>query len=253
VLDRLAPQNADVKVQGAGQHFLQVDGVTAGYGGTPIIYDVEFHAKKGDITAIVGPNGAGKSTFLKVVAGVLRPLQGKVMIDGKDVTGMPAQKLVREGISYIPQVANVFPSLTVRENLEMGGYALKSGVNDKIEHVCQMFPDLKPAFKRPARTLSGGQRTMLAIARALMLDPTVLILDEPTAGLAPKFVDAVWARVTAIRQTGVAVVIVEQNTRRTLTHANWAYVMVLGRNRLSGTGKQLLDDPEVVDLYIGKE
>jgi ABC-type branched-subunit amino acid transport system ATPase component len=242
-----------VKVQGAGQHFLQVDGVTAGYGGTPIIYDVEFHAKKGDITAIVGPNGAGKSTFLKVVAGVLRPLQGKVMIDGKDVTGMPAQKLVREGISYIPQVANVFPSLTVRENLEMGGYALKSGVNDKIEHVCQMFPDLKPAFKRPARTLSGGQRTMLAIARALMLDPTVLILDEPTAGLAPKFVDAVWARVTAIRQTGVAVVIVEQNTRRTLTHANWAYVMVLGRNRLSGTGKQLLDDPEVVDLYIGKE
>jgi ABC-type branched-subunit amino acid transport system ATPase component len=253
VLDRLAPQNADAKVQGAGQHFLQVDGVTAGYGGTPIIYDVEFHAKKGDITAIVGPNGAGKSTFLKVVAGVLRPLQGKVMIDGKDVTGMPAQKLVREGISYIPQVANVFPSLTVRENLEMGGYALKSGVNDKIEHVCQMFPDLKPAFKRPARTLSGGQRTMLAIARALMLDPTVLILDEPTAGLAPKFVDAVWARVTAIRQTGVAVVIVEQNTRRTLTHANWAYVMVLGRNRLSGTGKQLLDDPEVVDLYIGKE
>jgi ABC-type branched-subunit amino acid transport system ATPase component len=235
------------------EHLLMVEGVTAGYGGAPIITDVEFRAKKGEVTAIVGPNGAGKSTFLKVVAGVLRPLQGKVMLNGKDVTGMPAQRLVREGLSYIPQVANVFPSLTVRENLEMGGYALRSGVNAKIDRVCEMFPDLRSAFKRPARTLSGGQRTMLAIARALMLDPSVLILDEPTAGLAPKFVDAVWAHVNQIRQTGVAVVIVEQNTRRTLTHAHWAYVMVLGRNRLSGTGRQLLDDPEVVDLYIGKE
>jgi ABC-type branched-subunit amino acid transport system ATPase component len=235
------------------EHRLTAAGVTAGYGGSPIITDVEFRAKKGEVTAIVGPNGAGKSTFLKVVAGVLRPLQGKVMLNGKNVTGMPAQRLVREGLSYIPQVSNVFSSLTVRENLEMGGYALRSGVNAKIDHVCDMFPDLKPAFKRPARTLSGGQRTMLAIARALMLDPSVLILDEPTAGLAPKFVDAVWAHVNQIRQTGVAVVIVEQNTRRTLTHAHWAYVMVLGKNRLSGTGKQLLDDPEVVDLYIGKE
>jgi ABC-type branched-subunit amino acid transport system ATPase component len=235
------------------EHLLMAAGVTAGYGGSPIITDVEFRAKKGEVTAIVGPNGAGKSTFLKVVAGVLRPLQGKVMLNGKDVTGMPAQRLVREGLSYIPQVSNVFSSLTVRENLEMGGYALRSGVNAKIDRVCEMFPDLKPAFKRPARTLSGGQRTMLAIARALMLDPSVLILDEPTAGLAPKFVDAVWAHVNQIRQTGVAVVIVEQNTRRTLTHAHWAYVMVLGRNRMSGTGKQLLDDPEVVDLYIGKE
>ena len=235
------------------EHLLMASGVTAGYGGSPIITDVEFRAKKGEVTAIVGPNGAGKSTFLKVVAGVLRPLQGKVMLNGNDVTGMPAQRLVREGLSYIPQVSNVFSSLTVRENLEMGGYALRSGVNAKIDRVCEMFPDLKPAFKRPARTLSGGQRTMLAIARALMLDPSVLILDEPTAGLAPKFVDAVWAHVNQIRQTGVAVVIVEQNTRRTLTHAHWAYVMVLGRNRLSGTGKQLLDDPEVVDLYIGKE
>ena len=236
-----------------GDHLLVVDGLTAGYGGAPIIEDVEFRARKGEITAVVGPNGAGKSTFLKVVVGVLPPIKGKVTLNGKDVTGMPAQKLVRQGLSYIPQVANVFPSLTVRENLEMGAYALRSGVNDKINRVCDMFPDLKPAFKRPARTLSGGQRTMLAIARALILDPDVLILDEPTAGLAPKFVDTVWSRVNAIRETNVAVIIVEQNTRRTLTHADWAYVMVLGKNRLSGTGKQLLDDPEVVDLYIGKE
>ena len=237
----------------AAEHLLVVEGLTAGYGGAPIIQDVEFRARKGEITAVVGPNGAGKSTFLKVVVGVLPCTKGKVVLNGKDVTGLPAQKLVREGISYIPQVANVFPSLTVKENLEMGAYALRSGVKEKIAHVCDLFPDLKPAFKRPARTLSGGQRTMLAIARSLMLDPQVLILDEPTAGLAPKFVETVWSRVTAIRQMDVAVVIVEQNTRRTLTHADWAYVMVLGRTRLSGTGRQLLDDPEVVDLYIGKE
>ncbi len=235
------------------ENSLVVEKLTAGYGGAPIIQDVDFRAKRGEITAIVGPNGAGKSTFLKVVVGVLRPQSGKVMLHGKDVTAMPAQRLVREGLSYIPQVANVFPSLTVKENLEMGGYALRRGLAEKIDQVTEMFPDLRPAFKRPARTLSGGQRTMLAIARALMLDPSVLILDEPTAGLAPKFVDAVWSRVNAIRSLKVAIVIVEQNTRRTLTHADWAHVMVLGKNRLSGTGKELLNDPEVVDLYIGKE
>jgi len=185
--------------------------------------------------------------------GIIRPSQGKVTLHGKDVTGMPPEKLVREGISYVPQVANVFPSLTVRENMEMGGYALRSGLKDKVASLCDMFPDLKLALKRPARSLSGGQRTMLAIARALMLDPTVLILDEPTAGLAPKFVDLVWVQVNKVREMNVAVVIVEQNTRRTLTYADWAYVMVLGRNRLSGTGKELLEDPEVVDLYIGKD
>jgi len=235
------------------QHSLEVANLTAGYGGAPIISEVEFKAKRGQMTAIVGPNGAGKSTLLKVVVGIIRPSQGKVTLHGKDVTGMPPEKLVREGISYVPQVANVFPSLTVRENMEMGGYALRSGLKDKVASLCDMFPDLKLALKRPARSLSGGQRTMLAIARALMLDPTVLILDEPTAGLAPKFVDLVWVQVNKVREMNVAVVIVEQNTRRTLTYADWAYVMVLGRNRLSGTGKELLEDPEVVDLYIGKD
>lgn len=235
------------------QACLTVKGLTAGYGGPPIISEVELQAKQGELTAIVGPNGAGKSTLLKAIVGLVRPLQGTVSLNGKDVTGMPAQRMVREGIAYIPQVANVFPSLTVHENLEMGGYALRSGVHAKIEHVCDMFPDLKSALKRPARTLSGGQRTMLAIARALMVDPAVLILDEPTAGLAPKFVNAVWAQINKVRGANVAVVVVEQNTRRTLTYADWAYVVVLGRNRLSGTGKDLLDDPEVVDLYIGRE
>lgn len=232
---------------------LNVKGLTAGYGGAPIIQEVELTAKRGQLTAVVGPNGAGKSTLLKVIVGLLRPLGGTVHLDGEDITGLPAQRIVRQGLSYIPQVANVFPSLTVKENLEMGGYARKTGLKEKVAQMFDMFPDLKQAARRPARTLSGGQRTMLAIARGLMLDPSVLILDEPTAGLAPRFVDAVWEQVTTIRKLDVAILIVEQNTRRTLTNADWAYVMTLGRNRLSGTGRDLLDDPEVVDLYIGKE
>ena len=232
---------------------LDVQGVTAGYGGPPIISDVSLRASRGNLTALVGPNGAGKSTFIKVIAGLIAPTAGKVMLDGADVTGVPAQLLVRRGISYVPQVSNVFPTLTVLENLEMGAYTRRHGVKEKIDELCGMFPDLHPALKRQARTLSGGQRTMLAIARGLMLDPHVLLLDEPTAGLAPKFIDKVWEQVLTVRQLDVAVLIVEQNTRRTLTHADWAYVMVLGRNALGGTGEQLLDDPEVVNLYIGKE
>jgi branched-chain amino acid transport system ATP-binding protein len=232
---------------------LDVEAITAGYGGPPIISDVSLRAARGKLTALVGPNGAGKSTFIKVVAGLIKPTEGRVTLDGTDVTGVPAQLLVRRGISYVPQVSNVFPTLTVLENLEMGAYTRRHGVKQKIDELCGMFPDLHPALKRQARTLSGGQRTMLAIARGLMLDPHVLLLDEPTAGLAPKFIDAVWEQVLTVRKLNVAVLIVEQNTRRTLTHADWAYVMVLGRNALGGTGKQLLDDPEVVNLYIGKE
>jgi branched-chain amino acid transport system ATP-binding protein len=232
---------------------LDVQAVTAGYGGAPIINDVSLRASRGMLTALVGPNGAGKSTFIKVVAGLIKPTGGRILLQDSDVTGVPAQMLVRRGISYVPQVANVFPTLTVLENLEMGAYTRRHGIKEKIAELCEMFPDLHPALKRQARTLSGGQRTMLAIARGLMLDPQVLLLDEPTAGLAPKFIDKVWEQVLKVRLLNVAVVIVEQNTRRTLTHADWAYVMVLGRNALGGTGKQLLDDPEVVNLYIGKE
>ena len=237
----------------AAAAILDVQAITAGYGGPPIISDVSLRAVRGKLTALVGPNGAGKSTFIKVVAGLIKPDAGRITLDGADVTGVPAQLLVRRGISYVPQVSNVFPTLTVLENLEMGAYTRRHGVKQKIDELCGMFPDLHPALKRQARTLSGGQRTMLAIARGLMLDPHVLILDEPTAGLAPKFIDAVWEQVLTVRKLNVAVLIVEQNTRRTLTHADWAYVMVLGRNALGGTGKQLLDDPEVVNLYIGKE
>jgi ABC-type branched-subunit amino acid transport system ATPase component len=230
---------------------LVAESITAGYGGPPIIQNVNVSAAAGKLTAILGPNGAGKSTFVKVVAGIIKPTAGKILLNGKDVTGLQ-QQLVRKGLSYIPQVANVFPSLTVYENLEIGGYSMRSGVKQKAEQLCDMFPDLKPALRRPARTLSSGQRTMLALARGLMLDPTVLILDEPTAGLAPRFVDRLWDEVMKLISLGVAVVIVEQNTRRTLKYADWAYVMVQGRNQLEGKGSDLLNDEEVVNLYIGR-
>ena len=231
---------------------LSVQGLTAGYGGPPIIEQVSLVARRGAITAIVGPNGAGKSTLLKAVAGLIRPAAGRVFVEGKDVTGLPAEKLVRRGIAYVPQVENVFPDLTVRENLDMGGYIRKSGVRERIEQLFLLFPDLKVAAHRRASTLSGGQRTMLALARGLMVDPAVLMLDEPSAGLSPKFQGLIWERIEQIRATNVAVVIVEQNTRETLRHAQWAYVLVLGKNRLEGTGHDLLQDDEVVNLYVGR-
>ncbi|GAC1556712.1 MAG: ABC transporter ATP-binding protein [Herpetosiphon sp.] len=231
---------------------LSIKGLTAGYGGPPIIEQVSLTARRGEVTAIVGPNGAGKSTLLKTVAGLIRPTAGTVVVEGKDVTGLPAERLVRRGIAYIPQVENVFPDLTVRENLDMGGYVRKSGVRERIEQLFRLFPDLEVAAHRRASTLSGGQRTMLALARGLMVDPAVLILDEPSAGLSPKFQGLIWERIEQIRETNVAVLIVEQNTRETLRHAQWAYVLVLGQNRLEGTGHDLLENDEVVNLYVGR-
>ena len=230
---------------------LDVTGLTAGYGGPPIVENVSIRAHRGSITAIVGPNGAGKSTLLKAIAGVISAKAGTVMIEGRDATGLPSEKLVRRGIAYVPQVANVFPQLTVQENLEMGGYSRRSGLRERAEELYQLFPDLKLAHRRHAETLSGGQRTMLAMARGLMVDPSVLLLDEPSAGLSPKFQGAVWERIEQVRATNVAVVVVEQNTRETLRHAQWAYVLVLGQNRLEGKGRDLLHNEEVVNLYVG--
>ncbi len=211
---------------------LKVDRLTAGYGGPPVIDGVSMAAHRGAITAVVGPNGAGKSTLLKAIAGLIRPSGGTVVVSGVDVTGQPAERLVSKGLAYVPQVANVFPELTVRENLDMGGYSRRSGVPERIEQLFKLFPDLAASSHRKANTLSGGQRTMLALARGLMVDPAVLILDEPSAGLAPKFQGLIWERIEEIRATGVAVLVIEQNTRETLRHAQLAYVLVLGQNRL---------------------
>ena len=231
---------------------LDVRNVTAGYSNVPVITDVAIQARKGKVTAVVGPNGAGKSTLMKAICGLIKCSSGSVLLNGAEVVNWAPERLVRSGLAYVPQVINIFPSLTVRENLEMGGFIKKSGVQERIESIYRMFPDLKVASKRPGGTLSGGQRQMLAMARGLMVDPSILLLDEPTAGLAPKYAASIWEHVEVVRSTGVGVLVVEQNTRRTLASADWAYVMVLGRNRLEGPGAQLLADPEVANLYIGK-
>ena len=231
---------------------LAVHGLTAGYGGPAVIEGVDLRAEPRKITALVGPNGAGKSTLLKTVAGIVRPSRGHVHLHQEDITGRRPEQLVRKGLAYMPQVANVFEELTVRENLEMGGYVRRSGLRERIEALLVLFPDLRPALRRPARTLSGGQRTMLAMARALMVDPSVVLLDEPCAGLSPAFEAEVWRHIDTVRQAGVAVVMVGQNTRGTLAHADWAYILVAGKNRREGPGRDLLHDHELIDLYIGR-
>lgn len=236
----------------AASPVLELDKITAGYGGDPVISDVSVRAHAGRITAVVGPNGAGKSTLLKALVGIIRASSGRVLLNGDDVTGLATEKLVRAGISYVPQVANVFPSLTVRENLEMGGYCRESGLDQRLEELCRLFPDLTSALKRTAGTLSGGQRSMLAMARGLMLDPTVLVLDEPSAGLSPMFQGMLWEQIAKVAATGVGILVVEQNTRRTLKHADWAYVMVLGRNQLDGSARDLAEDESVINLYLGR-
>jgi ABC-type branched-subunit amino acid transport system ATPase component len=231
---------------------LRADGVTAGYGGPPIIEDVSLTVYANKITAIVGPNGAGKSTLLKALSGVLKASSGEVRVLGRKTTNIPPEKLVKRGLGYVPQVSNVFPDLTVRENLEMGAYTRRRGVGQRIDELCELFPDLGASLRRRAGMLSGGQRSMLAMGRALMLNPAVMLLDEPSAGLSPLLQAALWEQIEKIAATGVGICVVEQNTRRTLRHAHWGYILVLGRNRLDGPAQELLHDESVVELYVGR-
>jgi branched-chain amino acid transport system ATP-binding protein len=231
---------------------LSTEALTAGYGGPPIIEDISLRVRAGKITAIVGPNGAGKSTLLKALSGVLRVSRGEVYIQGQKTTNTPPEKLVKRGLGYVPQVSNIFPDLTVRENMEMGAYTRRRGVDARIDELCELFPDLGTSLRRRAGMLSGGQRSMLAMARALMLKPAVMLLDEPSAGLSPLLQSTLWEQIERISATGVGICVVEQNTRRTLRHAHWGYILVLGRNRLDGPAEELLHDESVVELYIGR-
>ncbi|MGH9205441.1 MAG: ABC transporter ATP-binding protein, partial [Acidimicrobiales bacterium] len=231
---------------------LQVEGVTGGYGKNAIVQEVSIRALPGQVVSIVGPNGAGKSTFLKLIAGVLTPLAGSVVVDGRQLASLPANRVARMGLAYVPQEANVFPTLTIRENLDMGGFILRGDRGPRIHHLFELFPDLALAEKKKAGQLSGGQRNMLAMARALMLDPKVLLLDEPTAGLSPIYTDVVWQKVRAISQSGMAIVVVEQNVERAIANSHWVYVLVAGRNRVDGTAEQMraLDLPAI---FLGKK
>jgi ABC-type branched-subunit amino acid transport system ATPase component len=230
---------------------LRLDQVTCGYGSAPIDTQVNLEAREGQITALVGPNGAGKSTLLKAAAGLLRLMEGRIELAGKDVSGLPPHRIVEAGMAYVPQVSNVFPRLTVIENLEMGAYTMRGDPRPRIDEVFGVFPDLRPAASRRAGVLSGGQRNMLAMARALMLDPKVLLLDEPTGGLAPVYVERVWETATRIAATGTAVVVVEQNVDLALVHANWVYVLVAGRNYLDGSAVDVAK-ADLASIFLGK-
>jgi ABC-type branched-subunit amino acid transport system ATPase component len=231
---------------------LTVDGVTSGYGDMEVLRDVSIHVDKGEIVSIIGPNGAGKSTVMKVIFGQLRPWRGRIELDGRDISRLPPYEIVTRGMCYVPQVANIFVELTVEENLELGAFALDGrDVGDRKGRIFELFPRLAERARQKAGKMSGGERQMLAMGSALMLDPHVLLLDEPSAGLAPKMVDVIFERIRRVNETGVAILMVEQNARESLKMAHRGYVMANGQNRFEGPGPALADDPEVARLYLG--
>ena len=231
---------------------LRVDDVTGGYGKSAIVQEVSIQARPGQVVTIVGPNGAGKSTFLKLIAGVMAPTAGSVVVADQQLARLPANRVAHMGLAYVPQEQNVFPTLTIRENLEMGGFILRGDLSERVSRLFDLFPDLRTADRKKAGQLSGGQRNMLAMARALMLEPKVLLLDEPTAGLSPIYTDVVWQKVREIAKTGTAVVVVEQNVERAIANSDWVYVLVAGRNRVDGTAEHMraLDLPSI---FLGKK
>ncbi|MEO6985788.1 MAG: ABC transporter ATP-binding protein [Paralcaligenes sp.] len=231
---------------------LKVDAITGGYGDTEVLRRVSIMVEQSEIVSIVGPNGAGKSTLMKTVFGLLHPREGSINFAGHDISQLAAHQIVKLGMCYVPQVANVFTSLTVEENLEMGAYALKNGDLEACkQRVYDMFPQLKPRRRQLAGKMSGGERQMVAMGSALMLNPTLLLLDEPTAALSPKLVSEIFDHVAHINETGVAILMVEQNARQSLQMAHRGYVLASGENRHEGTGRELLEDPNVGRLYLG--
>ena len=231
--------------------------VVAGYGETNILHGVSIRVDDGEIVTIIGPNGCGKSTLMKTLAGLVRVKSGSVSFKGEDISGSPPERVVGKGLCYVPQSANIFASLSIRENLEMGAFLRKDDYRGRISDMFELFPDLALDPGRKAQTLSGGQRQMLAIARALMLDPSLLLLDEPSAGLSPAMFGLVFERLLLINKggginaTGVAMLLVEHNAREALQMSSRGYVMVNGENRLEDTGPELLSNPEISQLYLG--
>lgn len=230
---------------------LKAQGITAGYSEVDILHNVSIQVKAGEIVSIIGPNGAGKSTLLKTIFGCLKPRQGKVLLHDEDITALKPERIVKKGISYVPQVENIFPTLTVQENLEMGAFIRTDDFSGRLEEIYELFPVLREKRNQKVGQLSGGQRQMVAMGRALMLDPKVLLLDEPSAGLAPKFVSMIFERIKDINSTGVSLVLVEQNACEALNMSNRGYVLATGKNVLDGEGKALLEDKNVARLYLG--
>ena len=229
-----------------------IDSLVAGYvPRVDILNGVNLELGQGELVGIIGPNGAGKSTMLKALFGLIDVRSGRVTFEGEDISSLPAHELVERGIGYVPQVDNVFPSLTVQENLEMGVFLRPKKAAERIAVVSELFPRLGERLKQRAESLSGGERQMVALGRALMMEPKVLLLDEPSAGLSPALQDEVFIRTKQINRTGVAIIMVEQNARRCLQIADRGYVLDQGQNAYTNTGKALLHDPKVIELYLG--
>jgi branched-chain amino acid transport system ATP-binding protein/neutral amino acid transport system ATP-binding protein len=231
---------------------LTATAIVAGYGAADeILKGVDFAVSPGEIVCIVGPNGAGKSTLLKVIAGLLIPKSGAVVLDGVAITGQLPRDIARRGLAYVPQEHNIFPTLTVRENLEMGGYVDSAGVEPRIERAYARFPVLAAKRRHAARTLSGGERQMLAMAMALMVEPRVLLLDEPSAGLSPVAAEVLFDAVQQINREGLAIGMVEQNASEALAISSRAYILVDGRNSRTGNAKAFAADPEIRRVFLG--
>ena len=224
----------------------------AGYlPGVNILNGTNLYANKGELIGIIGPNGAGKSTFLKAIFGLVQVRDGSITLNGEDITGLKANKLVARGVGFVPQTNNVFPSLTIEENLQMGMYQDPKNYAERLEFVTGIFAELGKRLKQRAGSLSGGERQMVAMSRALMMDPTVLLLDEPSAGLSPARQDEAFIRVSEINKAGVTTIMVEQNARRCLQICDRGYVLDQGKDAYTGTGRDLLNDPKVIGLYLG--
>jgi branched-chain amino acid transport system ATP-binding protein len=231
---------------------VEVKNLYAGYlPGVNILNGANLYANKGELIGIIGPNGAGKSTLLKAIFGLVNVRDGTIELNGEDITGLKANKLVAKGVGFVPQNNNVFPSLTIEENLQMGLYQDPSKFDERLEFVVDIFAELGQRLKQKAGSLSGGERQMVAMGRALMMDPEVLLLDEPSAGLSPVKQDEAFIRVSDINKKGVTTIMVEQNARRCLQISDRGYVLDQGVDAVEGSGRELMDDPKVVELYLG--
>jgi ABC-type branched-subunit amino acid transport system ATPase component len=235
------------------QVLLRAENVTAGYGKHDILHGVTLEVRHGEMVSVIGPNGAGKSTAFKTIVGFLRPASGRVVLDGQDITGLRPDQVLRRGLAYVPQGRIVFPEMTVLENLEMGAYIERDAgrVREALERVHALFPVLADRRRQRAGTMSGGEQQMVAIGRALMTTPKVVLLDEPSLGLAPKFVSLIFDRLVEMKRAGYTLMVVEQNAARALAVADRGYVLELGRNRFEGSGQSLLGNAEVKRLYLG--
>jgi ABC-type branched-subunit amino acid transport system ATPase component len=241
-----------VSTESAVPLVLDLRDLTAGYlPGVNILNNCSVSAGKGELIGIIGPNGAGKSTLLKAIFGQVKIRGGEILLNGEDITGLKANKLVARGVGYVPQNNNIFPTLTIQENLEMGLFQNPKAFDERLEFVISIFGELKKRLKQRAGSLSGGERQMVAMSRALMMEPHVLLLDEPSAGLSPVRQDEAFIRVSEINKAGVTIIMVEQNARRCLQICDRGYVLDQGKDAYTGRGRELLNDPKVISLYLG--